>query len=260
MQRAGLAIIRLAEDVRGLAAFLLITLTVAIRKFNTARSVIQPAIRAYTIRAGASLLPMVAFLAVAMGLVVIGQAVFLLSSYGVENYTGTVMVSVVVRELGPMVAALLALARVGAANVVQLGTARALGEVEALEALGIDPIHYLVVPRVIGLSLAGFSLTIYFIIFALMSGYLFAFIEQVPLTPARYCTQLADALLWQDFVLLTIKAACFGMLIAVVTCYEGLASPLHLDDVSTATTKAIAKCVIGIALIDAVFIVVYLVI
>jgi phospholipid/cholesterol/gamma-HCH transport system permease protein len=203
---------------------------------------------------------MMAFLAGALGLVVIGQTVFLLNRYGAEKYAGTVMVTVVVRELGPILAALLVMARVGAANVVELGTARALGEVEALEALGIDPIHYLVVPRVIGLALAVFSLTVYLILFALLSGYLFAFIEQVPLLPGQYFSQLAAALLWQDFVLLALKTLSFGLLIAIVTCYEGLAAPLRLDDVSRATTNAIAKCVVGMVLLDAVFILVYLVI
>jgi phospholipid/cholesterol/gamma-HCH transport system permease protein len=251
---------RLIGDIRGMGTFLLITLGVALGKFNTAKSVVHPAIRAQIVRAGASLLPMVVFLACALGLVVIGQTVFLLSRYGAENYAGAVMATVVVRELGPIMAALLVMARVGAANVVELGTARALGEVEALEALGIDPIHYLVVPRVIGLALAIFALTIYLILFALVSGYLFAFIEQVPLTPGQYFSQLANALLWQDFVLLALKTVCFGMLIAIVTCYEGLAAPMRLDDVSRAATKAIARCVVGMVLLDAVFIVVYLVI
>jgi len=260
MQRAGTAIIHLSEDIRGLGSFLLITLSVALRKFNTARLVVHPAIRAQVVRAGVALLPMVAFLACALGLVVIGQTVSLLSRFGAENYAGTVMASVVVRELGPIMAALLVMARVGAGNVVELGTARALGEVEALEALGIDPIHFLVVPRVVGMALAIFALTIYLILFALLSGYLFAFIEEVPLTPGKYFSQLAGALVWQDFVLLTLKTVCFGMLIAIVTCYEGLAAPIRLDDVSRAATNAISKCVVGLVLLDAVFIVIYLII
>jgi phospholipid/cholesterol/gamma-HCH transport system permease protein len=153
---------------------------------------------------------------------------------------------------------LLVLARVGAANVVELGTARALGEVEALEALGIDPIHYLVVPRVIGLAVSIFSLTVYLIMIALLSGYLFAFIEGVPLLPGDYFRQLAGALLWQDFALLALKTFCFGILIAIVTCYEGLAAPLRLEEVSRATTSAVGKCVVGVVLLDAVFLVVYL--
>jgi phospholipid/cholesterol/gamma-HCH transport system permease protein len=241
-----------------MVAFLIITLSVALAKFHKAKAVIRPLIRAQIQQAGIDLLPMVTFLGFALGSVVIGQTVFLLHRYGAEFYAGTVMVSVVARELGPLLAALLVLARVGAGNVVELGTARALGEVEALEALGIDPIHYMVVPRVIGLSLSIFSLTVYFILVALFSGYVFAFVEDVPLLPGDYFRQLAGALLWQDFALLALKTFCFGAVIGIVTCYEGLAAPLRLEEVSSATTAAVGKCVVGVVLLDALFIVVYL--
>ena len=188
---------------------MLITAAVTVTKFNTARAVVHPLIRRHMTRAGTHLLPMTAFLAFALGMVVIGQTTLIMNRYGAQAYVGTVMVTVVVRELGPLFAALLVLARVGTANVVELGTSRALGEVEALEALGIDPIHYLVVPRVIGVALSIFSLTIYFILFALLSGYLFAFLEGMPILPGEYFGQLAEALLWQDFILLALKTMFF---------------------------------------------------
>jgi phospholipid/cholesterol/gamma-HCH transport system permease protein len=260
MNHAGGMLIGFVEEIHGLGSLLLITLAVAATKFNTAKAVVHPQIRRQLGRAGLELLPMLAFLSFALGMVVIGQTVLILNRYGAQNYVGTVMVTVVVRELGPLLAALLVLARVGTANVIELGTARALGEVEALEALGIDSIHYLVAPRVIGIALSIFALTIYLILFALLSGYLFAFLEGVPLLPGDYFRQLADALLWQDFVLLALKTISFGTLISIVTCYEGLAQPLRLERVSRATTSAVAKCVVGVVLLDAVFIIVYLVI
>ena len=256
----GRGLIGFLETVHGLGAFCLITLGVTFTKFNFARQVIHPLIRTQIYRAGVRLLPMVTLIALALGLVVIGQTVFLLSRLGAQNLAGTVMVTVVVRELGPILAALLVLARVGTANVVELGTARAQGEIEALEALGIDPIHYLVMPRVVGLALSIFALTIYLILIALVGGYLFAFLQDVPLMPGDYFRQLAAALIWQDFVLLTLKTLAFGGLIAIVTCYEGLARPLRLEDVAGATTRAVGTCIITAVLLDAFFIVVYLVI
>jgi phospholipid/cholesterol/gamma-HCH transport system permease protein len=181
----------------------------------------------------------------------------MLKKLGAESYAGTIMVTAVVRELGPILAALLVLARAGTANVVELGTARASGEVEALEALGIDPIHYLVVPRVIALSLSIFALTIYLILITLFSGYLFAFLEGLGLLPGDYFRQLANAFIWQDFVLLALKTLFFGALIAIVTCYEGLAQPLRMEEVSRATTSAVAKCVVGVVVLDALFVLVY---
>ncbi|HVR35979.1 MAG TPA: ABC transporter permease, partial [Methylomirabilota bacterium] len=200
------------------------------------------------------LLPMVTFLAAALGMVVIGQTVALLSRVGATEFLGPVMVTVVVREVGPLVTALLVLARVGTSTVIELGTARLLGEVEALEALGIDPIHYLVVPRVIGMSVAVFSLTVYFVLVSLISGYAFVFLQEVPMQPADYFHQLAQALRWEDFVTVGLKTLGFGVLIAMITCYHGLSQPLRLDDVSTATLRAVGQSVVLCVLLDACFI------
>ena len=200
---------------------------------------------------------MVTFLGLALGLVIIGQTVALLSKVGAQNYIGTVMVTVVVRELGPLLTVVLVLARSGTANVVELGTARALGEIEALESLGIDPIHYLVMPRVIGLAVSVFCLTTYMILVGIGSGYLFAFLQDVPLTLSTYFGQLGDALHWQDFAMLMVKTCLFGIVIAVVNCYHGLARPLKIEDVSQVTTRAVVESVIGSVLIDALFLVGY---
>ena len=114
------------------------------------------------------------------------------------------MVTVVVRELGPSWRRCCpGEGRRG--QCCRVGHGAGLGEVEALEALGIDPIHYLVVPRLIGIALSVFSLTVYFIFFALLSGYLFAFLEGVPILPGDYFRQLAGALIWQDFALIILK-------------------------------------------------------
>ena len=255
---AGRALLNLTRTIYRLGAFGLITLSVTVTKFNTAPNVIRPLLRQQIHRTGVRLLPMVGFLALALGLVIIGQTVALLTRVGAQDLIGTVMVAVVVRELGPLIAALIVLARVGTATVIELGTARALGEVEALEALGIDPIHYLVMPRVLALGISIVALTVYFILGAVSSGYLFAFLQDVPLPPAEYFQQLARALLWQDFVLLALKGVVFGSVIATVTCYEGLAQPLQLQEVAAATTRAVVYSVVVCVLIDAAFIVVYL--
>jgi phospholipid/cholesterol/gamma-HCH transport system permease protein len=253
----GRRILDFIDTFKRLGAFSLITLGVTVTKFYTARQVIHPLIRQQIFRTGVQLLPMVVFMACALGLVIIGQTAFLLNKLGYESYLGTVMVTVVVRELGPILAATLVMGRIGTANVIELGMARAQGEVEALEALGIDPIHYLVMPRVIGMALSIFSLTVFLILFALASGYLFTFIQEIPMPPSRYMGELAMAMMWEDFVLLALKTMAFGTLIAMVTCYEGLSQPLRLEDVAGATTRAVVKCVISMVFLDALFIVCY---
>jgi phospholipid/cholesterol/gamma-HCH transport system permease protein len=243
---------------QGLGAFALITLGVILTKSGVAKNVMRPRIRQEIARAGVALMPMFFFVALALGFLVIGQTVSALAKVGATQYLGSTMVIVIVRELGPLLAAMLVLARVGAAHVIELGTARALGEVEALEALGIDPVHYLIVPRVIGMALGVFSLTVYLIIGALASGYLFAFLQDVPMTPGDYFKQITESLSWLDFALLALKTTTFGFFIAIVTCYHGLAQPLRIEEVSRVAVRAVTQGVIVCVLIDALFIVLYL--
>ena len=256
----GRIILSIVRTIHGLGAFALITLGVTLTKFGKAADLIHPMISQQVTRAGVRLLPMVSFVAFVLGLVVIGQTVSLLNRFGAQNWAGTVMVTVIVRELGPLVTAFLVLARVGTVIVIELSTNRATGEVEALEALGIDPIHFLVMPRVLGLAASIFSLTVYMIIVSLVSGYLFAFIQDVPLRPGEYLNQLTAALRWEDFALLALKTISFGSVIATVTCFHGLARPVRLEEVAQVTSNAVVSSVIACVLLDALFIIVYLVI
>jgi phospholipid/cholesterol/gamma-HCH transport system permease protein len=254
----GRGLLRGLATVQGVVAFALITLAVLLRKAGAAHRLIRPMIRREVDRSGLQLIPMFAFLAVALGLVVIGQTVSWLSRLGAIDFIGPVMVIAVVRELGPLVGALVILARVGTAHVVELGTSRALGEIEVLESLGIDPVHYCVVPRVVGMMAGTFALTVYLILGAIVSGYAWVFLQDIPLRPEEYFRQIAVALSGMDFVLLGLKTLAFGFILAIVTCFHGLARPIRVEQVSRATVRAVTQSVIACVVIDALFIVVYL--
>lgn len=252
----GRSLVQFLFAVHGLGAFALITLGVMVSQAGVARQIIHPLTLSQIARSGLRLLPLASFLALALGFMVIGQTVAVLNTVGAIDQLGTVMVIAVVRELGPLLTALLVLLRSGAANVVELGTARALGEVESLEVLGIDPIHYFVVPRVIGMAVGLFALTVYLILGALLSGYLWAFLQDVPLTPGDYFRQLAQSLSWLDFVLLAAKTLGFGSVLAIVTCFHGLAQPLSIGQVSHATVRAVGQSLVACFLLEAAFIVI----
>jgi phospholipid/cholesterol/gamma-HCH transport system permease protein len=254
IDRIGRAGLRAVVTARGILAFALITVGAAISHRRTAARVLPPMIRAEIHRAGSQLLPMAAFVALGLGIILIGQTIALLSRVGAQQYIGTVMVVAVIRELGPLVVALLVLARAGAAHVIELATSRALGEIESLESIGIDPVHYLVVPRVLGTALSVLALTIYFLLVALAGGWACAFLENIAVTPSEYVRQLATALRWQDFVVLGLKSSAYGAVIAAITCYHGLARPLHLEDVPAVTSRAVVHSVVACVLVDLAFI------
>ena len=244
--------------LRRLVAFTLISLGTLVTKAGKSPQVMRPLMTEQVFRVGVKLVPIVCFLGVTLGVVIVGQTVTVLQTVGAVKFTGMLLVTVVIRELAPLVAGLVVLARVGTASVIELATARALGEVEALEALGIDPIHYLVVPRVVGFTVAVATLTAHLVLLALVSGYAFAFARGLPLTLTGYFGDIATALSWADFPLLALKTSMFGAVTGMIICYQGLSQALRLEEVGAATTRTVAQCVVGCLCIDALFVPVYL--
>lgn len=236
-----------------LVAFALIVLATIVVKFSRARGVVHPLIWSQIRHAGLRLLPLIGVLSVVAGFVIIGQTVALLRQIGAQDILGTVLVVTLFREVAPLVTALLVLLRVGTSTLVELATMRVTGEVEALEALSIDPIHFLVVPRVLGLAVSVFCLTVYFLIGAILSGYVFCFVQQLPLSFVDYLNQIARALGWQDFLMLMLKSALFGSSLAVIICYQGLSRPLRLDQVPDAATRAVTHSLMVCVALDALF-------
>jgi phospholipid/cholesterol/gamma-HCH transport system permease protein len=119
-------VVRFFIALRGLGAFTLIALGVVFTKFNVARSVMRPLLLGQIVRSGVALLPMTTFLALALGLVIIGQTMSVLTRVGAQDFLGTVLVTVVVRELAPLLTAGLVLCRTGGGHGGRTGHARAL--------------------------------------------------------------------------------------------------------------------------------------
>lgn len=257
VRQLGRRLLTAISTARQIGAFTLITLATLVQKRGVASQVINPLIARQLVRAGVRPLWIVCLLGVALGLVIVSQTLQLLVQVGQVKLTGQLLVTVVIREIGPLATALVVLSRVGTAMVTELGMARATGEVEALEALGIDPIHYLVVPRVLGVTAGVFALAIYLILTALASGYVFAFLRGLTLRPGEYFGLIADALSWVDFPLLGLKTLSFGLLNSMIICYQGLAQPVRLDQVGNATARTVAQCLIAVIGLDALFISVY---
>jgi phospholipid/cholesterol/gamma-HCH transport system permease protein len=247
-----------ARTSRRLLAFALIVLATIVTKSTRARKVVRPLIWGQVRVAGVGLLPLIAALAVVLGMVGVGQMIVVLLQFGAGDLVGKLLVAGLFREMAPLTTALIVMLRVGTPTVVELAMQRAAGEVEALEALSIDPVHFLVVPRVIGLAVSVFCLTAYFLICSIASGYLFCFLRGVPLSVGEYLGQFARALVWQDFVFLVLKTLSLGATIAVITCYQGLARPLRLEQAPAATTRAVSHSLIACVALDAVFLAGYL--
>ena len=259
LRRAGHRLTGVVEEIRRLTAFTLITLVTAAQKWSLAPRVIHPLIREQIYRSGVGLLPLVCVLGFGLGFVILGQVLVLLTQGGQPAKLFSLIIGpVIIREVAPLAATLIVLLRVGTAMVTELGMARATGEVEALEALGIDPIHLLVVPRVIGLTVSVFALTLYLTMSSLLGGYFMGFVRGSSLTLNDYFGAIVAALTWLDFPLLGLKTLLLGALNALAICYQGLAEPLRLEQVGDATARTVVMCLVASLVIEVVFLVPYL--
>ncbi len=246
----------LSQAVFGLGAFAFLTVSVGLAKLFRSRNVVWPEIRRQILVGGVRQIPIATFMALALGFVVAGQLLVLKTVTGVQSqaYAGGAIVTIVVRELGFMTITLLALARNGTSMVIELGTARVRGQTQALQAAGIDPIHFLVVPRVIGQGLSVFCLSFGFNVVTTVSAWVFLYALGFTLPAIEYADQLVANLRPLDFLFLAVKPAMFGAVVGCVCCFQGLMRPTRLEHIAAATTTAVVETVVICVLLDAVFV------
>lgn len=194
-------------------------------------------------------MPLITVLALASGGIVILQSVSQLSFIGGASMLGNILVVIIVRELGPMITALLVIARSGTAVASEIGNMRVNREIEALEAMGINPLSYVVFPRIVGGLISVVCLAFYFNVIALLGGYLVTrTLNDMPFS--FYAESLANALSFEDVGLFLVKNVCSGILIFVVSCYQGLLVKQSSHEVPQVTTKAVVNSIIYVTVVN----------
>lgn len=188
-------------------------------------------------------MPLITVLALATGGVVIIQSSMQLSLLGGASMVGNLMVMIIVRELGPLITALVVIARSGTAVASEVGNMRVNKEIEALESMGINPLSYIVFPRILGGVISVLCLAFYFNAIALLGGYFVTrLINEMPF--AFYADSLARAFALEDVWLFLLKNGFSGMIIFVVSCYQGMLVQQSPHEVPQVTTKAVVNSII----------------
>ena len=188
-------------------------------------------------------MPLISVLALATGSIVIMQSTAQLSLLGNASFIGNVMVVVIMRELGPLVTALVVIARSGTAVASEIGNMRVHREIEALEVMGINPLSFIVFPRLAGGVISVICLAFYFNLVALFGGFLVSsFIQNMAFS--FYLDSLAQAIAAEDVALFLLKNGFSGMIIFVVSCYQGLLVKQSSHEVPQVTTKAVVNSIV----------------
>lgn len=192
-------------------------------------------------------------IAAAVGVSVVAQGQVWLSRFGQSEMLGPLLIAVIFREAGPLLVNILVIARSGTAIVTELATMRVQGQVRVLDIQGIDPMIYLVISRVIGVTVSVVCLTMFFIAFALAVGFLFGLSMEVGTRDAVvFIESVLKPIRFRDIFSLLAKTVLPGLLTGVICCVEGLSIQGLATDVPQAATRAVVRSIAVLLVISAI--------
>ena len=204
---------------------------------------------------GVNALPIVALISFLMGLIMAFQAAIPLRQFGAELFIANLIGLSMLRELGPLMTAIVVAGRSGSAFAAELGTMKVREEIDALRTMGLDPVRFLIVPRVIAAVCMTPLLTIFANLIGLMGGSVVMLSLGFPLI--TFFHQVQYAVSYGSLVGGLVKAFVFGILVAGIGCLRGLQTKTGATAVGESTTSAVVSGIILIAITDGIFSVVY---
>jgi phospholipid/cholesterol/gamma-HCH transport system permease protein len=197
-------------------------------------------------QAGTRALPFITVSGIFVGFGIIAQAMLWLEFFGGTTLLGGFLFVVLVREIAPVLVGLIVIGRSGPMIVVELGTLKTEGQVHTLDAQGIDPFLYLVLPRVLALSICMFCLTIVFVAVVLVAGFISgALIGATKLTFLDFIQRALGSIGRHEYVLITAKTLAIGFTVALISCKDALALSGPAVDVLDILPRSFAKCVLA---------------
>lgn len=205
---------------------------------------------------GVEAVGVVSVLALAIGAVIIIQGLSLLPQFGQGQLIYTILVTVITRELGPILTAFIIIARSGTAIATELGNMMVSHEVEAYVSVGIDPIAYLVVPRFLGVTLSLVVLNLYFNLFGLAGSYFVTALIR-PIQFVQYFRNLLVSVQLADVLSSIIKSLVFGVIISAVATYNGFRVQQSPTEIPQTVIRAVGQGFVLCILADAVITLIY---
>ncbi len=181
-------------------------------------------------------------IAVLVGVAVVVQTQVALAKVGQSGLLGPILVMVIVRELGPLLTNFVVIGRSGTAMTTELANMKVNGEVDVLDAQGLDPFLYLVLPRALGAAISIFCLTVIFIAVSFVSGFLMGLLVGANTgNPELFVRSVFGALTPADVFNLLVKSFVPGLLMGSICCMEGLGVGGAVTEVPQAATRAVVR-------------------
>jgi phospholipid/cholesterol/gamma-HCH transport system permease protein len=205
-------------------------------------------------KAGVNALPIVSLISLLMGLVIAFEAAQPLEMFGAQIFIANMIGLVMVREFSPIFTAIILAGRSGAAFAAEIGTMKVNEELNALETMGLDPVRFLVIQRILAATLLMPVLTAYSMLIGVFGGVVVMLAMGFPLT--QVWSQLSGALGVHDVLVGAGKSLVFGAIVAGLGCLRGMQTKQGPTAVGDSTTRAVVAGILMIIVVDAVFAVV----
>lgn len=203
-------------------------------------------------RIGVDSLPIVSLISLFTGMVLALQSAYQMQRISAEMYIASLVALSMVRELGPVLTALIVAGRIGASITAEIGTMQVTEQIDALQTLATNPVRYLVVPRFLALVIMMPILTLYSDIIGGFGGYIVG-VYKLNISHAVYMKNTWSPLKYKDIYTGLIKSFFFGVITCIVACYEGMKADGGAEGVGRATTSSVVMSFILIIASDCFF-------
>ena len=213
---------------------------------------------------GVEIFPILFIVATLFGTIVIVEVISLMGKVGFSDVVGSLIVVVVIRELGPILTAFLIAGRSGSSLTTYIGSMVINSEVDALATMGVDPVRFLVMPGLIGGCIALFIMHIFFSASAVCAGFVVtkgaillstlsgvrSDMLNIQLTWTYLSTEVLNAISSMDFLFIVIKPIVFGAIIMTNACYQALNIPRDVRQVPKAVSRSVIKSFLYVVIAD----------
>lgn len=200
---------------------------------------------------GVNALPIIALIGFLLGLIMSFQSAIPMQRFGAEIFVANLVSLSLFRELGPLMTAIIMAGRSGSSFAAEIGTMKVSEELDALNTMGLNPVQFLIIPKIIAAMIVSPLLTLFFNLLGLVGSALVIISFGYPLV--TFMNQAAKSVRYMDMAGGLFKSAVFGLLVASIGCLSGLQTREGASAVGESTTKAVVTGIIVIATTDGIF-------
>jgi phospholipid/cholesterol/gamma-HCH transport system permease protein len=206
-------------------------------------------------RVGVDALPIIALIGFLLGLILAFQSAIPMRRFGAEIFVANLIGVSMLREMGPLITAIILAGRSGSAFAAELGTMKVREEIDALTTMGLEPVRFLVVPRVLAAVIMTPLLAVFANLFGLIGGAVV--MRSLGFSLVTYVNQILSAVTVGDLLGGLFKSLVYGIVVAGIGCLRGLQTTTGASAVGQSTTSAVVSGIVLIAIVDGVFAVVF---